>query len=157
MSRQMAMMLEWENGFEVAFSFLLIACLPALAEEFMFRGVIQKELIRGIGVIGGIIVTALLFALTHFQPVHFIGLFFFGLILGLLRFWSGNLWYSVLGHFINNASVFITVYRSDEPLLEALASRPSIDPVTYALSFAGMLFGLLLFRWLLSHKGLSRR
>jgi membrane protease YdiL (CAAX protease family) len=153
MTRQMVMMLESDHWLEDVFSFLMIACLPALAEELLFRGVLQKELLRGLGVFPGIILTAILFALTHWQPVNLLGLFFFGLILGLMRYWSNNLWYPIAGHFVNNAVVWISVKQSPLSLDQALNERPESDPFIYALTFAGLLFGLLLFWWLLQKRG----
>jgi hypothetical protein len=40
----------------------------------------------------------------------FLPRFFLGVILGLLYVWSGNLWYSVLVHFLNNTTVVIYIY-----------------------------------------------
>lgn len=152
MNRQTAMLLASDHWVEDVFSLLLIACLPALAEELAFRGVLQRELIRGLGVIPGLLLTALLFALTHWQPVNLIGLFFFGLILGLMRYWSGSIWYSITAHFVNNAVVFFSIQSSDLPLEQALLERPEISATVYALSFAGLLVGMSLFWWMLQQR-----
>ncbi len=155
MNQQMAYLLMSENAAEWLFAFLLIACLPALAEEFMFRGVLQKELIRGLGAPGGIVLTSLFFALTHFQPLHFTGLFFFGLVLGLMRHWSGNLWYSIGAHFVNNATVFISIKMQEAPIEQLLTEREAVQWGYTIAAFLVAGLGLWGFKQILQRRGVQ--
>ena len=89
----------------------IIAVLPALAEEFIFRGVFQKifyKLFRS----GHLAVwfTAFLFSAIHFQFFGFAPRFILGLVFGYLFFWSGTLWLPVISHFVNNAFPVIMAY-----------------------------------------------
>lgn len=95
------------GGFLV--NFLMIAILPAIGEEFLFRGILQRLLhdwFRNIHV--AILVAAILFGTMHLQ---FYGVFpriFYGIVFGYLFYWSGSIWIPVFAHFINNG-VAITV------------------------------------------------
>ena len=152
MVHQTALILESEHWTEEVLAFLIIACLPALAEELLFRGVLQEELQRGLGVVAGLLLTSLLFAITHWQPTNLMGLFFFGLILGLFRNWSGNLWYPIAAHFVNNATVFFMLKNSGLPLSETLTQREIAPTGAYALAFFGVLAGMGLFWWLMAKR-----
>jgi len=95
---------------------IVVACLPAMAEELLFRGVLQTELLRtGLKPIYALISVALLFALVHAQPYHILPLFVFGLFLGWMRWKSGNLWHSIAVHFANNALVLWGMWSSESP------------------------------------------
>lgn len=90
---------------------LIIALIPAVAEELIFRGVFQKILVSLFrsGHLA-IWVTAFIFSAIHFQFYGFIPRFILGLVFGYLFFWSGTLWLPVLSHFINNAFPVILTY-----------------------------------------------
>lgn len=66
------------RGIQVA----VYGLLTPLAEELIFRGVIQNRLIRLVGERNGIIITALLFAVYHFNLVQGIYAFIMGIIFG---------------------------------------------------------------------------
>ncbi len=86
------------------FNLLVIAVIPAIGEELLFRGVIQKLLIRWFGnVHWAIFVTSFIFSAMHIQFLSFLPRFFLGMVLGYLFYWSGSVWLTILVHFINNA------------------------------------------------------
>jgi membrane protease YdiL (CAAX protease family) len=89
----------------------MIAVIPAIGEEMIFRGVFQKilsDLFRSGHV--GIWVTAFVFSALHFQFFGFAPRFILGLVFGYLFLWSGTLWLPVISHFVNNAVSVIAVY-----------------------------------------------
>lgn len=90
---------------------LMIAVLPAIGEELIFRGVFQKifcRLFRS----GHVAVwfTAIIFSAVHFQFLGFIPRFILGLAFGYLYLWSGTLWLSIIAHFVNNAVPVVGTY-----------------------------------------------
>jgi CAAX protease family protein len=89
----------------------MIAVLPALGEELIFRGVLQKIAYRLFksGHLA-VWVVAFLFSALHFQFFGFIPRFILGLFFGYLFLWGGTLWLPVLAHFVNNAVPVIGVY-----------------------------------------------
>ena len=96
----------------VVLSLLVFAVLPALGEEFFFRGTLQRIWAASSGKNNLVIVlTAFLFAVIHFDYYNFFGIFALGILLGYIYFLSGSLWVSVFFHFLNNAiTVLALVY-----------------------------------------------
>ena len=86
---------------------LVIAIIPAIGEEFYFRGIWQQFFIRWLknGHLG-VIFGAILFSSIHLQFYGFIPRMMLGILFGYVFYWSNNIWLPVLGHFLNN---FITV------------------------------------------------
>jgi len=94
----------------------MIALIPALGEEFLFRGVIQRiltEWIRNHHI--AILLTAVFFSMMHFQFLGFLPRMALGVMFGYLFVWSRTIWVPVIAHFLNNAMAVIFVYLySDE-------------------------------------------
>ncbi len=90
---------------------LMIGVVAAIGEEMVFRGIIQKPLVQLFNSIHvGVFLSAFLFAAVHFQFFTFLPRFVLGLYLGYLFAWSGNLWYPILAHFVNNTFIVIATY-----------------------------------------------
>lgn len=97
--------------------FISTAIIPALVEEFLFRGVILKNLLP-YGKTVAIVISALLFSLMHTNFFQFFYTFIAGLVLGYVFLRTGSIWCSVLIHFINNFIAVLTevfyYYMSEE-------------------------------------------
>jgi uncharacterized protein len=101
----------------------MIAVLPALGEELLFRGVIQKlfsQITRNVH--WGIWISAALFSALHMQFYGFIPRLLLGGMFGYLLVWSGSLWLPIIAHFINNAAAVILLYMIDKGQID-----PSIE------------------------------
>jgi uncharacterized protein len=82
---------------------LMIALLPAIAEEFVFRGVLARLFHNWThNKHWAVIISSLVFAGIHLQFYGFLPRFLMGMALGYLFFWSGSLWLPVIAHFMNN-------------------------------------------------------
>ena len=90
---------------------VIIAALPAIGEELIFRGVFQK-ILQNLFRSGHLSVwfTSFLFSAIHFQFYGFLPRFILGLIFGYLFLWSRNIWLPVIAHFINNAVPTVGAY-----------------------------------------------
>ena len=83
---------------------LVMAILPALGEELVFRGVVQPNLIKMVSNYHiAIWITAFIFSAIHMQFQGFLPRMVLGALLGYLSFWSKNLWFPIIAHFFNNA------------------------------------------------------
>jgi membrane protease YdiL (CAAX protease family) len=90
---------------------IVIAVLPAICEEFLFRGIFQRLFIEWTGNKHiGIIIAATLFSFFHLQFLGFIPRFLLGVYFGYLLVWSSSLWLPIVAHFINNAFA-VTFYH----------------------------------------------
>lgn len=78
--------------------FLIVGIGAPIAEEIYFRGMAQTIFGRRIRPMWAVLAAATFFALSHLQPLQFPALLAFGVILGLLRWWSGRLGPSIWAH-----------------------------------------------------------
>lgn len=90
---------------------IIVAVVPAIGEELLFRGVLQKIFISWTkNPHVGIWITAILFSGLHMQFFGFFPRLLLGLLFGYIFYWSKSLWLPIMGHFINNGSVVIASY-----------------------------------------------
>lgn len=93
--------------------FILVAILPAVSEEFFFRGLLQGSLKKaGIGKHHTIVIAAILFALIHVQFYNFLALFFMGALLGYAYHYTKNIWVPIIVHLFNNGLIVILTYAN---------------------------------------------
>ena len=94
----------------------VVALIPALGEEFLFRGLLQRQLLERFGdahvAIWG---SALLFSFFHLQFYGFVPRMLLGALFGYMYLLSGNWWLAVTGHFVNNGLVVCTLYMEQNP------------------------------------------
>lgn len=94
--------------FALLVNLVMIAALPAIGEELIFRGILLRILEKSTHSIHiAIWVSAFIFSAFHLQFYGFLPRFFLGIILGYLYVASGTLWLPILAHFINNAAATI--------------------------------------------------
>ena len=96
---------------DLFFNLLVIAIIPAIGEELLFRGYLQQKMTQWLGRPHvAIIVTAFLFSAIHMQFQGILPRFALGLVLGYLFYWSGSLWLPIIAHFLNNAIAVTFAY-----------------------------------------------
>jgi uncharacterized protein len=119
-------LLEFKNPSDVWPVLFSVAVLPAVCEEFLFRGTLQPVLVRATGNLHfGIWVSAALFSAIHMQFFGFVPRMLLGAAFGYLVAYSGSLWPAVLGHFVNNAGVVVAAWwMGSEWLNEGLEPQP---------------------------------
>lgn len=83
---------------EVLILVIMVLVLAPVLEELFYRGMLQRAVQARLGDRVGIVVTAAVFALVHFQPLPMIGLFLLGLVLGFQAHSSGGLSVAIAGH-----------------------------------------------------------
>ena len=98
---------------DLVINLVVIALIPAIGEEFLFRGVIQRGLIKWKkNPHFGIWISAFLFSALHMQFLGFIPRFLIGGFFGYLFLWSGSIWLPVITHFLNNALAVLVIFTS---------------------------------------------
>lgn len=126
---------------------LMIAILPALGEEFVFRGVLQRllgEWTRNMHV--AILLSALAFSTMHLQFYGLLPRFFLGVVFGYFFFWTGSLWVPVFAHFLNNAAAIVAEALIDSGRLseEAMSyGGDSLPAIAASVVLTGMFLYLL--------------
>ncbi len=122
---------------------LILAVLPAICEELLYRGVIFNGL-RKFGSVWAVLISALFFALAHGSAMQFFYQLILGVVLALIVLKSGSIFASSLVHFLNNAIVVIYNYIVLNTGGEA---EVVFEPWLIAVSFIAAVVGGLLI-WL---------
>lgn len=88
---------------EFIMAIFIMAFFPALFEEVFFRGSVQNLLVRWWKKpLFAILITSLLFSLIHSSLYLFLSRALLGFVLGLMYYYSKNIWINITGHFLNN-------------------------------------------------------
>lgn len=127
---------------------IVVAMLAALGEELLFRGALQPTLQRWFNNNHhvAIWVAAALFSFIHFQFYGFLPRMVLGAVFGYLYYWSGNILYPIVAHFLNNGLAVIAVYAlgiSPDAVNETDSAIPWYFSV---LSIVVMIFLLRIFQ-----------
>jgi uncharacterized protein len=92
-----------------------IALFAGVGEELLFRGVVQRILIKLFkSPWAGIIVSAILFSALHMQFYGFLPRFMLGILLGVIYWYSGSLWPAIIAHFLYDALLIVLAYFNPE-------------------------------------------
>lgn len=122
--------LKMNNINDLLVNLIVVAVLPAIGEELLFRGVLQRllgEWAKNVNV--GVWISAFVFSAMHAQFYGFVPRMLLGALFGYLLVWSGSLWLPILAHFVNNGSAVLFTYlyamRSIETNPDELGSSGS--------------------------------
>lgn len=108
--------LQMDNVGEFLVAFLTVAVTPALGEELLMRGVLQRRVFQvwfG-NAHAAIWVAAFLFSFVHFEFGGFAPRMLLGVLLGYAYYWSNSLWVPVGLHLAFNGLQVITAYVTGE-------------------------------------------
>lgn len=115
---------------------LLVVLLAPIIEEILFRGFLQKFLEESWrDVTRAILITSLFFALIHFNPYWIIQIYFLGLALGYLAWYTGSIIPPIILHTFNNAYA-LTLENSNAPMLQLFEWNGHISPLILVLAAA---------------------
>lgn len=144
------LMVYFQSPADFILALLVIAVLPAVGEELLFRGIVQQQLT----IIFNrphlaIWAAGFLFSFIHFQFFGFIPRLFLGVLFGYIYYWTGNLWLPILMHFINNcATLLIVNWQRHQGTIDPLESDVTLPLVPILL--LSVVFGWLI--WNLKQK-----
>ncbi len=147
---QLQQLTEFLTNFDSTFQFIIgmivIAVIPSIGEEFLFRGLLQNMFHKGFGnAHAAIWFTALLFGAFHFQFYGAFPRMLLGVLFGYIYYWSGHLSLAMLGHFINNGFTLLTLYLNSQGVIEYnITGDSELPPFPLLLLFAGICGVLLL-------------
>jgi membrane protease YdiL (CAAX protease family) len=123
------MLTQFQSFGEFALAFLVVAIFAGICEEFLFRGVIQTELLKSTKNIHlAIWVSAFLFSAMHAQFFGFVPRLLLGALFGYLYYWSGNLWIPIFAHFVNNGFALSMIYLYQKKIVDTNLESPEAAP-----------------------------
>lgn len=112
-------LLNFQSPAYFVLAIVVVALLPALGEELVFRGLIQNQLRTLTGNAHlAIWLAAILFSAIHMQFFGFVPRLLLGALFGYLYYWSGSLWMPVVGHFVNNGLTLLLIYAGQREWIE---------------------------------------
>lgn len=93
-----------------AYAIFLFSLVPAICEEFLFRGIVLRGFRESLGTPVALLGTAAIFAVVHVEPIKMLPMFLLGLFFAGLVILTRSLWSSVLAHAANNLAVLVVSY-----------------------------------------------
>jgi membrane protease YdiL (CAAX protease family) len=109
--KEVEAILTLQNLKDYLIALLVMALIPAVCEEALFRGGLQNYLTRwSKNPWLSIVIVSVLFSAAHFSFYGFLSRLFLGIVLGFIYHYSGRLWLSITAHFLNNALAVTAIY-----------------------------------------------
>ena len=135
------------NSFQQFFlAFLVIAVIPAIGEELLFRGFVQNLLKSITGNIHiAVWAAGFLFSAFHLQFYGLVPRMLLGVLFGYLYYWSGSLSTAMLAHFINNGFTIIMMYLYQQNVTDLDVETEESLPATFLLILFVLFLGLIYF------------
>lgn len=123
----------------------VIAVIPAIGEELLFRGLIQNYIERSTrNVHVAVWVSAAVFSAYHFQFYGFLPRLMLGVLFGYLFVFTRNIWVPIFAHFVNNGFTLLMLYLKQEQLTNIELEKTPNVPIL-AVLFSLLMTGALLF------------
>jgi hypothetical protein len=152
-------LVSFENNWEFLFGILSIALIPGICEEYLFRGVLQKNfylISKNIHI--AVWLSAFFFSALHLQFYGFFPRMLLGVLFGYIYYWSGSILYPMIAHIFNNFFSLTIFYFSQKGLLNenfevSINSSPKIPMgliIISAVLFIGFMY--LLRRYFLDNE-----
>lgn len=146
--RVMDALLNIPSASRLVFTFIVLAFLPGLCEEFFFRGIVMRFTAkRAPFVFYPILASATVFALMHGNVNGMLSIFIGGIILGYIYYFTGSIWNSVLAHmFYNGVQVYFSYLATTDASIKAFAEK-NVVPVEYNIAGAAILIVSFFLLW----------
>ncbi len=140
------------NWGDYIISLVVIAIAPAIFEEVMFRGGMQRVLIGWTNnAFVGILITSIIFSAIHGSYFGFLPRLGLGVVLGLIYYQTKNIWLSITMHFLNNAIVVTQLYflilsgkTVEKAMDETMANTSTTTSIILGVVAIGMLIPLFI-------------
>jgi membrane protease YdiL (CAAX protease family) len=135
------------HWYDFVFNIIIVAVLPGLGEEMLFRGVIQNEMQKHMtNKYLPLIFTAFIFAIFHLEPTGLFAKFFIGCVLGYAYIITKNILYPMIIHAANNATQLFIAHFTN-----GLEDTSFEIPAPNATQVIGALLTIPLIYFLINH------
>ena len=129
----------FDNVGQLLLGLVVVAIIPGIGEEFVFRGLIQNH-VYGISknIHVAIWVSALLFSLFHMQFYGLVPRMLLGALFGYLYYFSGNIIYPIIAHFFNNGFTLVMLYLFQQNIVEFNIDDTEVLPWSQVIFSVGI-------------------
>jgi membrane protease YdiL (CAAX protease family) len=119
---------------------LVFAVIPPICEEMFFRGILFRGIASRFGAAAALAGTTLLFSAVHSTLGQKGMMLFLGCYFGLLVYWTGSLWTSMLAHAVNNGAVIVMTWTYGTRLIDMPIpwGMTAISAVLFVLATTGL-------------------
>lgn len=151
-----AAFIKTENMGGLLLNLFIVALLPAVCEEFFFRGAFMRFLmicIKNKHI--SVMLTALVFSVMHGEFYGLLPRFVLGLFLGYIAWFSGSIWPAVAAHFLNNGLALTASYYHWDQSGIAIFDEHFVFPKYAVVLSAGLTAGLIWWMRIESRKALN--
>jgi membrane protease YdiL (CAAX protease family) len=128
-----------------------IGVVPAICEEIMYRGYVQRAFEKSWGIVAAILISGAIFGAYHLQISNFLPLATLGVFLAYLTYISDSLVPAMVAHFVNNGGQVIASNFYPEMLDEKITPEMDI-PVFLVIVSLALTTGILYYLYSLKHK-----
>lgn len=115
---------------------LIIGVGPGVIEELFCRGFLGRGLVGRYGVVGGVLLTSILFGALHVDPLYALAVVPMGVFLHVIYLANQSLWVPMLLHFLNNTLAVVAVMVLDSDPTEEMPVAGYL--LGFALTAAGL-------------------
>lgn len=116
-----------DNLADLSVLFFIISISAGICEEFFFRGMILDAYSNRFNAKAGIVISAVLFGLFHFNPQNLLGPIFLGLMFGYLVLITGSLLAGILAHMTNNGVAVLMMYAANLAQKSTIGTEANMD------------------------------
>ena len=148
LERLTALLLSDTTYWGLLINLVVVAVIPAIGEELLFRGCVQRIVTRWFrNPHAGVWITAIIFSAIHLQFYGFLPRMLLGALFGYLLVWGKNIWLPILAHFLNNGAATVSAFylQRQGKTLDDLDFSEQIPSYLYFVSF--VLTGVLLYQY----------
>jgi membrane protease YdiL (CAAX protease family) len=145
-NKQVSIIGRMNNMSDYILSLFMLAILPAMFEETIFRGGLQNLLSRWWKMpILSVVVTAIIFSIVHGSYFGFLSRAVLGFVLGWMYYRTGNIWLNIIAHAANNAVAVTAIYvmRLKNPKLDVAKADVNLS-IWWGLISLAVIYGLFI-------------
>lgn len=136
---------------------LVVAVMPAICEEMLHRGFIQRCMMRKVkSKLAVSILMGIFFGIFHLDFYRFLGTAFLGGVMAYILVSTDNFIYNMLFHFINNLFAELVSYGADSTVVESagdLLNAETIPPMVGTYMVMGFMVPFIMLAGILLLKG----
>jgi hypothetical protein len=128
-------LLKDNSWFVLVLNMLTIAIIPAICEEWIFRGTLQKLFSEKLNIHLAILFSSIIFSFIHFEFSGFLPRIILGMFLGYLFYYSGSLWLNIFAHAVNNGSQVVLMYLNNKGIYKMDVDNPEMPAIWEILAY----------------------
>jgi hypothetical protein len=147
--KMLTYLISFDSFFEFFIGLIVIAMIPAIGEELVFRGILQHQIIRHFHLPHlAIWSSAIIFSAIHLQFYGFVPRMLLGAVFGYLFYWSGSLWVPFWAHFLHNGFTLSMTYLYRQGMITYNIEDPenSFSWLSFSVSLVVFIFLMIYFR-----------